>query len=61
MIIAGDDRVANARVARHLVGQIRPDLITELIYEENYHENFNELNREEVFTEIVAWTEEYVR
>lgn len=57
MIIAGDDKLADAQVTRHLINQIRPELITELFYEENYHENFNELNREEVFAEIVAWTE----
>ena len=56
-IVAGDDRIADANAARQLLGQIQPDLITELYYPENYHENFNELNRDEIFGEIVKWIE----
>ena len=56
-IVAGDDRIADANAARQLLGQIQPDLITELNYPENYHENFNELNRDEIFGEIVKWVE----
>ena len=56
-IVAGDDRIADANAARQLLGQIEPDLITELYYPDNYHENFNELNRDEIFGEIVKWVE----
>lgn len=56
-IIAGDDKLANSVEGRKLLGQIEPDLITELFYPENYHENFNELNRNEIFGEIVKWVE----
>jgi len=56
-IVAGDDKLANADATRQFLGQIKPDLITELYYPENYHENFNELNRDEIFGEIVKWVE----
>ncbi len=60
-IIAGDDKLANAVEGRKLLGKINPDLITELYYPENYHENFNELNRNEIFGEIVKWVEPRIK
>ncbi|MEN8228407.1 MAG: alpha/beta fold hydrolase [Bacteroidota bacterium] len=59
-IVAGDDRIADANAARQLLGKINPDLITELYYPENYHENFNELNRDEIFDEIIRWVEPHI-
>ena len=59
-IVAGDDRIADADQTRHLLGQINQDLVTELYYPENFHENFNELNRDEIFGEIVKWVEPYI-
>jgi len=56
-IIAGDDKIAQAEAARELLGQINPDLLTELYYPDNYHENFNELNRDEIFAKILEWLE----
>ncbi len=56
-IIAGDDLVANAMEGRNLLGQINADLVTELYYPDNFHENFNELNRNEIFAEILEWVE----
>jgi len=56
-IVAGDDKIAEPKATRELLGQINPDLLTELYYPDNYHENFNELNREEVFTRILEWVE----
>jgi len=55
VIVAGDDRIADADQTRHLIGQINQDLVTELYYPENFHENFNEINRNEIFGEIVKW------
>jgi len=55
MIVAGDDRLANAPATRELLGKIDPKHLTELYYPENYHENFNELNRDEIFGEILEW------
>lgn len=56
-IVAGDDKLADARATRELLGLINPDLLTELYYPENYHENFNELNRDEIFAQILEWVE----
>jgi alpha-beta hydrolase superfamily lysophospholipase len=57
-IIAGDDKVADAPAAMRLLGEIPSGLLTELYYPENYHENFNELNRNEIFAEILQWVEQ---
>lgn len=56
-IVAGDDKLADADATRELLGQINPDLLTELYYPENYHENFNELNRDEIFAKILEWVD----
>lgn len=55
-INAGDDKIADVKVARQLLEQINPALVTELFYPENFHENFNEPNRDEIFKKIVEWT-----
>ena len=55
VIVAGDDKLADAASTRMLIGKIEPGLVTELYYPENYHENFNEINREEIFGQIVEW------
>ena len=60
-IMAGDDKLANVVEGRKLLGHIDPGLITELYYPENYHENFNELNRNEIFGEIVKWVEPRIK
>jgi len=60
VIVAGDDRIADADKTRQLIGQINQNLVTELYYPENYHENFNELNRDEIFGEIVKWVEQRI-
>jgi len=59
-IVAGDDKVANPIESRQLLKQIKPGLVTELYYPDNYHENFNELNRDEVFGEILKWAEPHI-
>lgn len=59
-ITAGDDKIANTVEVRQLLNKINPDLVTELYYPNNYHENFNELNRNEVFGEIVKWVELHI-
>ena len=60
VIVAGDDRIADADETKHLIGKINQDLVTELYYPDNFHENFNELNRDEIFGEIVKWVEQRV-
>jgi alpha-beta hydrolase superfamily lysophospholipase len=56
-IVAGDDKVADTGATRILLKKIDPELITELYYPENFHENFNELNRDEIFVQILEWVE----
>jgi alpha-beta hydrolase superfamily lysophospholipase len=57
VIMAGEDRYVDAEATRALLGQIDPELLTELYYPQNYHENFKELNREEIFEKIMEWVE----
>jgi len=57
VIVAGDDKLADAPATRELLKKVNPEYLTELWYPDNYHENFNELNREEVFALIVEWAE----
>jgi alpha-beta hydrolase superfamily lysophospholipase len=57
VIVAGDDKLADADAGRKLIAKIEPGLVTEWYYPENFHENFNELNREEIFARIVDWVE----
>ena len=63
MMFSGDDALKKIGVlsggekSRVLLGKINQDLVTELFYPENYHENLNELNRDEIFSEIMAWIE----
>jgi lysophospholipase len=57
MIVAGDDRLADAEATRRMIAGIHPGLLTELYYPGNYHENFNELNRNEIFARILEWVE----
>ncbi len=58
VIVAGDDKLADAKATRKLIGQIDPEWVTERYYPENYHENFNELNRDEIFGKIVDWVDQ---
>ena len=60
-IVAGNDRLADAHATLQLLGQIKPGLVTTLFYRDNYHENFNELNRDEIFGEIVKWVEPRIK
>jgi len=57
VIVAGDDRIADAEGTRELLTKIPPGMVDEIVYPDNYHENFNETNREEVFARIVEWVE----
>lgn len=57
VIVAGDDKIANADATLELLKLIDPKWLTEICYPENFHENFNEVNREEVFARIVEWCE----
>nr|WP_315401068.1 alpha/beta fold hydrolase [uncultured Duganella sp.] len=54
-VVAGDDRLADADAAEAMLQSVPASLLTYRRYPHNYHENFNELNREEIFADILAW------
>lgn len=60
-IVAGNDRLADSDATLKLLGQITPEVVTTLFYPDNYHENLNELNRNEIFGEIVKWVEPRIK
>jgi lysophospholipase len=55
MIVAGDDHLADIKVAEASAAKIDPKLLRYDFYPENYHENFNELNRGKIFKDIESW------
>jgi len=57
-VVAGDDKLADPAGTQSLLDKITHSLLTRYYYPNNYHENFNELNREEIFTNLLHWMEE---
>jgi alpha-beta hydrolase superfamily lysophospholipase len=56
-VVAGDDKLADARAGEAMLRAIPPLLLAYHHYPQNYHENFNEVNREQIFGEIMQWLE----
>lgn len=56
-VIAGDDRLADARATETLLRTIAPHLLDYHYYPNNFHENFNESNRNIIFGDILSWLE----
>lgn len=56
-VVAGDDKLADARASESMLKSIDPALLKYHFYPDNYHENFNELNREKIFADILQWLE----
>lgn len=54
-VVAGDDKLADADAAEAMLKSVPAALLTYQRHPQNYHENFNELNREEIFADILAW------
>ncbi len=55
-VVAGDDKLANASEAEAMLKTIPEGLLEEYhYYPENFHENFNELNRVQIFSDILNW------
>jgi alpha-beta hydrolase superfamily lysophospholipase len=54
-VVAGDDRLADADAAEAMLKSVPAALLTYRRHPQNYHENFNELNREEIFADILNW------
>ena len=56
-VVAGDDRLADAKASEAMLKSIDPSLLQYHFYPTNYHENFNELNRDRIFADILLWLE----
>jgi len=54
-VVAGNDRLANADATVQYLGKINKTSVTMNVVGINFHENFNELNREEIFKNILDW------
>ncbi len=54
-VIAGNDKLADARVSCQMLETIPEQLRTLLYFPENFHENFNETNRNEIFAALWKW------
>lgn len=59
-VVAGDDKLADAQGAKALFDTIPQNLLQYHHYPDNFHENFNELNRNQIFADIVRWMEKVV-
>lgn len=54
-VVAGDDQLADADAAEAMLRSVPAALLTYQRHPRNYHENFNELNRERIYADILAW------
>lgn len=54
-VVAGDDKLADADAAEAMLKSVPAHLLTYQRHPQNFHENFNELNREQIFADILAW------
>lgn len=54
-VVAGADQLADADAGEAMLKLVPPALLTYQRYPENFHENFNELNREQIFADILQW------
>lgn len=54
-VVAGDDKLADADAAEAMLHAVPPALLTYQRHARNFHENFNELNREQIYADILTW------
>ena len=54
-MVAGADKLADADAGEAMLKLVPPALLTYQRYPENFHENFNELNREQIFADVLQW------
>ncbi|MYM66089.1 alpha/beta fold hydrolase [Pseudoduganella sp. FT55W] len=54
-VVAGADQLADADAGEALLKSVPPHLLTYQRHPQNFHENFNELNREQIFADILRW------
>jgi alpha-beta hydrolase superfamily lysophospholipase len=57
VVVAGDDKLADAQATMAMLATVNPTLVEINHQPRNYHENFNEVNREEIFADILKWME----
>jgi alpha-beta hydrolase superfamily lysophospholipase len=57
VVVAGNDQVADANASESMLKSIDSNLLEYRFFPDNYHENFNEINRDEIFGEILLWIE----
>lgn len=55
VVVAGDDKLADPKATLDLLAMVDPKLLECHVQHQNYHENFNEVNREEIFADILRW------
>ena len=60
-VIAGDDKLADAKISHHMLATIPEACRTLHFYPENFHENFNETNRVDIFNAVWQWMETHLR
>ncbi|MET3132252.1 lysophospholipase [Oxalobacteraceae bacterium GrIS 1.11] len=56
-VVAGEDKLADCRAAEAMLKTVAPALLSYHFYPDNYHENFNEINRDQIFGEMLTWLE----
>lgn len=54
-VLAGQDKLADTPAIEAMLRTVNGALLEYHIHPANYHENFNELNREEIFADILRW------
>ncbi|MCP4115024.1 MAG: alpha/beta hydrolase [Desulfobacteraceae bacterium] len=59
-VIAGKDYLADPVVSREVLGSIPEELHKTCFYKDNFHENYNEVNRDEIFNNILNWMNERI-
>lgn len=53
--VAGQDRLANAHTSLQMLKTVPAQWLELHHYADNFHENFNELNRAQIFGEMLRW------
>jgi len=54
-VVAGSDKLADAQATMAMLATVNPKLVEVNHQPRNFHENFNEVNREEIFADILKW------
>ena len=55
VVVAGQDKLADSQATLDMLATVDPKLVDYHVEAGNYHENFNEVNREDIFADILGW------